>query len=110
MYLPATHCKQVPPSDPVYPLLQRQWVAAALPLGELESAGHAAQVPAEVAEVVVRYVPAAQAVHVASLCVSTLHLLLNNWKPMGSCMSFEIEIIGITHSPSPLHSVSGFMS
>ena len=65
MYLPATHCKQVPPSDPVYPLLQRQWVAAALPLGELESAGHAAQVPAEVADVVVRYVPAAQSVHVA---------------------------------------------
>ena len=49
----------------MYPLLQRQWVAAALPLGELESAGHAAQVPAEVAEVVVRYVPAAQSVHVA---------------------------------------------
>ena len=45
-----------------------------------------------------------------SLCVSTLHVLLNNWKPMGSSMSFEIEIIGSTHLPSPLHSVSGSVS
>jgi hypothetical protein len=65
LYVPATHAEQEPPSDPVYPLLQRQWVAAALPLGELESARHAVQVVAEAAPTAAENALAAQAVHAA---------------------------------------------
>ena len=37
--VPATHAVQVPPSGPVHPTLQVQFVKAALPKGELESVG-----------------------------------------------------------------------
>jgi hypothetical protein len=65
LYVPAKHAEQTPPSDPVYPLLQRQWVAATLPLGELECSGHAAQVVAEAAPTAAEYASAAQSVHAA---------------------------------------------
>ena len=65
LYVPATHAEQEPPSDPKNPLLQRQWVAAALPLGELESAGHGAQVEAKAAPTAAENALAAQSVHAA---------------------------------------------
>jgi hypothetical protein len=65
LYVPATHAEQEPPSDPVYPLLQRQSRAAALPLGELESAGHVAQVEAKAATTAAENALAAQSVHAA---------------------------------------------
>jgi len=65
LYLPATHGKQGSPSCPVNPLLHRQLDEAELPLEEIESAGHAAQVSAAVAAVVVRYFPVLQLVHTA---------------------------------------------
>ena len=75
--VPATHAEQGPPSDPVYPLLQRQSRAAALPLGELESAGHAAQVEAKAAPTAAENALAAQSVHAAepeaALCFPATH-------------------------------------
>ena len=41
LYFPATHAVHGPPSGPVDPALQVQLVKAALPAGELESAGQA---------------------------------------------------------------------
>ena len=41
LYLPATHCTQVPPSGPHEPRLQLQFVTALLPAAELEFVGHA---------------------------------------------------------------------
>ena len=77
LYVPAMHAEQGPPSDPVYPLLQRQWFSAALPLGELEAAGHVAQVVAEAAPTAAENALAAQSVHAAepeaALCFPATH-------------------------------------
>jgi hypothetical protein len=41
LYSPAAHAAHSPPSDPMYPALQRQSASAVLPAGEAENAGHA---------------------------------------------------------------------
>ena len=51
------------PPDNANPTLQVQLAATVLPAGELEFAGHARQVAADVAPAVVEYVPAPQLVH-----------------------------------------------
>ena len=43
LYVPAKHCKHVPPSAPVYPALQIHAVMAVLPAGEFEFAGQLTQ-------------------------------------------------------------------
>jgi hypothetical protein len=58
---------------PYVPALHVQAARAELEIGELELAGHATQVAAAVAPVVVKYVPAAQSVHTA-LPVVVLYL------------------------------------
>ena len=62
-----------PPSGPVKPVLHVQAATVELGLGELEFAGHARQVAASVAPVVVKYVPAAQSEQ-AALPVMILYL------------------------------------
>jgi hypothetical protein len=51
------------PPDNANPTLQVQLTAAVLPAGELEFAGHARHVAADVAAEVGEYVPASQGVH-----------------------------------------------
>ena len=63
LYFPAEQAVHGPPSGPVYPKLQSQAVNVSLDSDELEYIGHARQVAAVVAAVVVEYVPAAQLVH-----------------------------------------------
>lgn len=66
LYLPATHCVQVPPpSGPEEPALQVQAVMAELPAGELEWVGQVEQESSDVAPTVTEYVPATQSVHTA---------------------------------------------
>ena len=65
LYLPVMQAVHEPPSGPVNPTLQVQAARAVLGLGELELLGHARQVAAAEAPVVVKYVPAAQSVHAA---------------------------------------------
>ena len=66
LYFPATQAVHGPdPSGPVDPALHMQAATDVLALGELELLGHARQVAAAVAAVVVEYVPAAQSVHAA---------------------------------------------
>jgi hypothetical protein len=65
LYLPATHAEQTPPLGPVKPTLHVQAARTELETRELEPAGHATQVVATVAPVVVEYVAAAQSVHTA---------------------------------------------
>jgi hypothetical protein len=65
LYLPATQAVHEPPSGPVNPALQVQAARAELGLGELELPGHVRQVAANVAPVLVEYVPAPQSVHAA---------------------------------------------
>jgi len=60
LYLPATHAVHVPPSGPDEPALQMQLVKAALPAGELESAGQAMHVEIDVALTTSEYVHALQ--------------------------------------------------
>ena len=43
LYVPAKHCKHVPPSAPVYPASQIHAVMAVLPAGEFEFAGQLTQ-------------------------------------------------------------------
>jgi hypothetical protein len=71
LYFPAMHAEQTPPSGPVYPMLQVQ------PVDELhtvqvepELAGQATHAAADVAAVVVEYVPAPQSMHAAEPVVS----------------------------------------
>ncbi len=73
MYLPAAQGEQTTPSGPVNPTLQVQATRAELASGELELAGHAPQVAAAVAPVVVKNVPATQSAHTV-LPVAVLYL------------------------------------
>ena len=58
---PGKHAEHTPPSGPVYPVLHVHVVDVLAPRAtEYELAGHPAQVPAAVAPVVDRYVPAEQ--------------------------------------------------
>ena len=66
LYLPATHAMQTLPSGPVHPLLQVQFVKAALPAGEFESDGQVLHVELSEAPSAVEYVPAPQLVHRAA--------------------------------------------
>jgi hypothetical protein len=49
LYFPATHAVQVPPSDPVEPALQVQFVKAGLPADEMEADGQTRHVELDVA-------------------------------------------------------------
>jgi hypothetical protein len=49
LYFPATHAVHGPPSGPIDPALQVQFVKAALPVGELEFDGQALHVMLDVA-------------------------------------------------------------
>ncbi len=62
LYFPATHAVHVPPSGPVHPALQVQFVRAALPAGEVEFDGQAMHVEVDVAPTPVEYVPCPQTV------------------------------------------------
>ena len=74
LYLPATQAVHGPdPSGPEKPTLHVQAATAELAMGELELVGHARQVAAAEAPVVVKYVPAAQSKHTA-LPVAVLYL------------------------------------
>jgi hypothetical protein len=57
LYLPATHAVHGPPFGPVNPVLQLHAASAELASGELELAGHARHVAADVAASVEEYVP-----------------------------------------------------
>ncbi len=66
LYLPTAQAVHVPLLGPVNPTLQVQLASALQPLHEAPAlAGHARQVVATVAPVVVEYVPAPQSVHAA---------------------------------------------
>ena len=66
LYFPATHAAHGPPFGPVDPVLQVQFVKAALPAGELEFDGQALHVELAEAPAAVEYVPAPQFVHRAA--------------------------------------------
>jgi hypothetical protein len=70
LYLPTTHCVQMPPSDPVEPASQVHAVKAELPTGESEYVGHVVHV---VAPIAAEYVPDPQSRH-ESAPVATLYL------------------------------------
>ena len=65
LYDPAAHAVHVPPSEPVWPILQAQLVTSKLPRPEFASAGHAMQAAFEVSPVPGEYVPSLQRVHAA---------------------------------------------
>jgi hypothetical protein len=74
LYLPAMQTVHGPdPSGPEKPTLHVQSATDELPLGELELPGHATQVAAAEAPIVVKYVPAEQSVQTA-LPVAVLYL------------------------------------
>ena len=64
LYFPASHAKHVPPSGPVNPILQTQFVGDVDAAEECVSEGHATQALSDTAPVVPRYLPAPQTVHV----------------------------------------------
>ncbi len=66
LYFPATHAAHGPPFGPVHPVLQVQFVKAALPAGELEFDGQALHVELVEDPTAVEYVPAPQSVHRAA--------------------------------------------
>ena len=73
LYFPATQSAQGPPSGPLEPALQVQFVKAALPTGELELDGQAVHVELAAAFTAVEYVPVPQFVH-AAVPVDVLYL------------------------------------
>ena len=64
LYCPAAHAPHAPPSGPVCPTLQTQWVAAGAPLGECELAGHGTHTLSAVRPTAVEYFPAPQLMQV----------------------------------------------
>ena len=66
LYVPSAHSTHGPPFGPVKPTWQTHAVAAALPAGASEFAGHAVHVPSPVAPTSSEYLPAPQSSHSAS--------------------------------------------
>ena len=72
LYFPATQAVHGPPSDPVDPALQVQFVKAALPAGDFDFDGQTRHVEFAEDPTAVEYVPASQSVQVA-VPVNTLY-------------------------------------
>ena len=66
LYFPVTHAVHGPPSGPVCPVKQMQFVTDELVLGEEERKGHARHVAEAVAPTVVEYVPTPQLEHMVA--------------------------------------------
>ena len=64
VYFPAAHAVHIPPSSPVYPILQRQLVIAVDPATDWEFAGQLLQLFSPLTA----YVPALQVVHSLRVC------------------------------------------
>jgi len=57
LYLPAAHREQLPPSGPVEPAMQVQFVIILLPLPEKLSTGHGSQGASKISAGLVEYFP-----------------------------------------------------